>query len=77
MSEVSIHSLVPDSEALLALAPEELAGVVLQYLNSLSNSDSGQLNRYNISLPHTVQAYPSEHRDRRTARAQRVDAKQS
>ncbi len=64
MPEVSIHALLPDPEALLALAPEELAGVVLQYLNSLSHSNSGQLNRYNFSLPHTVQDYPSQYRDR-------------
>lgn len=63
MAEVSIHSLVPDAEALLALSPEELAGVVLQHLNSLSASSSGQLNRYNFSLPHTVQAYPAQQRD--------------
>jgi len=48
---------------LLALAPEELAGVVLQHLNSLSDSNSGQLNRFNFSQPHTVEAYPSEYRE--------------
>jgi len=63
MAEVSIHSLVPDAQALLALSPEELAGVVLQYLNSLSSSNSGQLNRYNFSLPHTVEGYTPQHRD--------------
>ena len=36
---VSIHSLVPDSKALLALEPEELAGVLMEHLNSLSPSD--------------------------------------
>lgn len=64
MPEVTIHSLVPDPEALLDLEPEELAGVVLQYLNSLPNSSRGQLNRYNFSLPHTVEQYPPEYRDR-------------
>jgi uncharacterized protein (TIGR02391 family) len=59
----TINSIIPDPEALLALEPEELAGVVLEYLNSLHPSDSGQLNRYNFSLPHTVQGYPSEYRD--------------
>jgi len=64
MPGVTIHSLVPDAEALLALEPEELAGVVLQYLNSLPSSNRGQLNRCNFSLPHTVQEYPSEYRER-------------
>src|SRR2546428_562774 len=63
MPEVSLYSLLPDPEALLALEPEELAGVVLQYLNSC-DSNSGQLNRYNFSLPHTVQQYPEQYRGR-------------
>lgn len=64
MPVVSIHMLLPDPEALLALAPEELAGVVLQYLNALSDPNSGLLNRYNFSLPHTVEGYPPQYRDR-------------
>ena len=59
----SIYSLMPDHEVLLALEPEELAGIVLEYLNSLSPRDSGQLNRYNFSLPHTVEGYPYEYQD--------------
>lgn len=58
----TIHALIPDPEALLSLEPEELAGVVLEYLNSISYSDSGQLNRYNFSLPHTVEGYPPSYR---------------
>ena len=41
----SINALIPDPEVLLALEPEELAGHVLEYLNSLSYADRGQLNR--------------------------------
>lgn len=59
-----IFSIIPDPEALLALEPEELAGVVLEYLNSLPHSESGQLNRYNFSLPHTVNEYPRQYQDR-------------
>ena len=55
----SIHSLMPDHEALLALEPEELAGVVLEYLHSFST----QLNRYNFSLSDTVEEYPHEYQD--------------
>ena len=57
----SIYSLMPDHEALLALEPEELAGIVLEYLNSLSTANRGQLNRYNFSLPHTVTEYPHQY----------------
>ena len=57
---MSIHSLIPDAPTLLALQPEELAGVVLEYLNSLPETAS-DLNRYNFSLPNTVQEYPREY----------------
>jgi uncharacterized protein (TIGR02391 family) len=63
MSRGNFHEMLPDPESLLALTREELAGVVLQYLNGLS-PDSGQLNRYNFSLPHTVEGYPQQYRDR-------------
>src|SRR6266849_4203377 len=56
----TISQLLPDPELLLSLEPEDLAGVVLDYLNSLSDEESGQLNRYNFSLPHTVAGYPPE-----------------
>ncbi|MBI4494769.1 MAG: TIGR02391 family protein [Chloroflexi bacterium] len=60
----TLASILPDPEALLELEPEELAGVVLEYLNALDAPDRGQLNRYNFGLPHTVQDYPSAYRDR-------------
>ena len=59
---MSIHSLVPDAEALLELDPEELAGIVMEHLNSLPASEQENLNRYNFGLEHTVQDYPSDHR---------------
>lgn len=59
----SIHALIPNPDDLLALEPEELAGVVLEHLNALS--DKGvQLNRYNFSLHHTVAEYPREYHAR-------------
>lgn len=57
---MSIHSLIPDAQALLALEPEELAGVLLEYLNSLPEN-APELNRYNFSMPHTVEQYPREY----------------
>ena len=59
-----LFSIIPDPETLLALEPEELAGVVLEYLNSLPESESRQLNRYNFSLPHTVQEYPRQYQNK-------------
>jgi uncharacterized protein (TIGR02391 family) len=59
---ISLHSLIPDPKALLELEPEELAGVILEYLNSLPEDSRGQLNRYNFSLSQTVEDYPTEYR---------------
>ena len=38
---MGIHSLIPDAQTLLALEPEELAGVVLQYLRPTLPSGPG------------------------------------
>lgn len=62
MAATPIWKIVPDPKILLALEPEEVAGVVLEYLNSLTEDDRGYLNRYNFSLPHTVNGYPEEYR---------------
>ena len=56
----TIYELIPDHELLLSLEPEELAGVVLEYLHSLPESDS-QFSFHNFSLSHTVAEYPGEH----------------
>ena len=59
-----IYDIIPDPEALLSLEPEELAGVVLEYLNSVDEKVSGDLNRYNFSLYHTVKDFPEKYRER-------------
>ncbi len=56
----TIYSLLPDADALLALEPEELAGIVLEHLNSINPRETGGLNRYNFSLIHTYEKYPRE-----------------
>lgn len=58
----SIFSILPDSEVLLALDPEELAGYLLEYLNSLTHLERGILNRYNFSL-HGAEGYPQQYRE--------------
>jgi len=54
---------LPDAKAILELEPEELAGYVLEYLNSLGSGEEGQLNCYNFSLPSNLQDFGPEHRD--------------
>lgn len=58
---MDIHDIIPDPNALLALEPEEIGGVILEYFNSLPETAKGPLNRHNFSLPHTVQNYPQEY----------------
>ena len=56
--------LVPDAKALLELEPEELAGVLMEYLNSLPPSEQRQrLNRNIICHVQTVQEYPQDQRE--------------
>ena len=59
----SLHSMIRDPEDLLSLEPEELAGVLLEHLNSLPERERGRLNRYNFSLHCTVADYPENYHD--------------
>ena len=58
---VSLYSLVSDAKALLELEPEELAGVLMEYLNSLPPSEQREQNRHNFVLL-TGQEYPQDQR---------------
>ena len=64
MSEVTFYKLVPDPEVVLAMEPEDLAGLVLQVLNSLAKKNSDRISRYNFNLLHTVRDYPHEFKER-------------
>ena len=57
-SRTPLHGMLPNAEDVLALEPEELAGYMLEWFNSVPNL---QLSRYNISLDHCVQDYPERH----------------
>lgn len=61
--EKKLHSIIPDPKAVLSLEPEELAGAILEVLNSVDRSTRGKLNRYNFSLTHNFQEYPREYWD--------------
>ena len=58
---MSIDTLIPNYETLLNLEPEELAGIVLEYLSLPEMSN--KLNSYNFGLPDTVKAYPRDVQD--------------
>jgi hypothetical protein len=62
---VTVHQIVPSPETLLALEPEELAGVLLEYLNSWDLSKRGQgLHRSHLDGPDVVTTYPPQFHDR-------------
>ena len=58
---MSLYSLVSDAKALLELEPEELAGVLMEHLNSLPPAEQRQrLNRDIYGHVDTVQKYPPD-----------------
>src|SRR5882672_10158906 len=59
----TLYSLIPDPAVVLGLEPEELAGYLIEYLNSLPPFEQANLNRYNFSLDHTFQEYPQPSRN--------------
>jgi uncharacterized protein (TIGR02391 family) len=60
----SIVSMIPDLDAAFQLEPEELAGIVIQYLNSLPPNDQQQLNRHNFLTFWGVQDCPRQELER-------------
>jgi uncharacterized protein (TIGR02391 family) len=58
----TIYSIITDPEVVLTLEPEELAGVVIEYLNSLP-AGSSQLNRHNFVQQSTVREYPPNYQE--------------
>lgn len=56
-----LFDIFQDADALLSLEPEEVAGIVLEYLNSLDDYHANQLlNTHNFSAIETVDGYPQE-----------------
>ena len=60
----SIISMLPNVESVLELEPEELAGVLIEFLNSLSPFEQQQLNRHNFLIGEAIRGYPPESQDR-------------
>lgn len=62
MSE--IYSIFPDPDALLALEPEEVGGILLQRLNSSTEEEQKHLNFFIFSSRHSVKKYPKKYQDK-------------
>lgn len=56
----TIYSIIPNPEDLLAMEPEEIAGIVLEHLNA---AYPGEVNLQTFSSVTTVKEYPPEYRD--------------
>lgn len=59
MSITPLHSMLPNAESVLALEPEELAGYMLEWFNSVQ----GPFSHHNISLEQNVQDYPQHYHE--------------
>jgi len=59
----SLISMLPDSASVLVLEPEELAGVLLEYFNSMTPQEQFQLNRHNFLMSPEVLAYGKDPHD--------------
>ena len=51
----TLYDLIPDPAVVLGLEPEELAGHLIEYLNSLPAFNQANLNRYNFNLDDNLQ----------------------
>ncbi len=60
----SMLALIPDVNSALQLEPEELAGLLIAYLNSIGTGMQQQLNRYNFLTHWGLQDYPRDTHDR-------------
>jgi hypothetical protein len=51
-----LYSLIPVAQEVLAMEPEELAAVILEYW--ITHPESANINRYNHGLLYNVDEYP-------------------
>ena len=57
----SIYALIPEHETLLGLEPEELAGIVLEHLNSQVTKERALVGCGNLIAPETLRDYPYDY----------------
>jgi hypothetical protein len=60
---MKLHDLVPDADTLLALEPEELAGILLEHLHRIAPQARGQFHQSSVLLGHSVAEYPERKRE--------------
>lgn len=58
-----LFDIFPDHDALPAPEPEEVAGDVIEFLNSNEESQPSLFNSHNFRLPGTVEGYPKGKKD--------------
>jgi uncharacterized protein (TIGR02391 family) len=58
----SLIGMLPDVNSILQLEPEELAGVLIEYFNSLTPQEQSQLNRHNFLTYWGLDGFPQEAR---------------
>lgn len=59
----TLYDLIPDADAVLALEPEELAGLSLELILSLPPSSGSRLHPSNFASPDTIGQFPQEKRN--------------
>jgi hypothetical protein len=60
----SIYAIEPDPEKLLALSPREIAGIIMEHLNSGDMHEKEKINRGNFSNQHSFEQYPYDQREK-------------
>lgn len=60
----SLIEMLPDVNSVIQLEPEELAGVLIEHLNSLTPQELWQLNRHNFLTSGAILSYPQDAREK-------------
>jgi hypothetical protein len=58
----TLADLIPDASSVLALEPEELAGVALELLMSSGSNEPSRLHPLSFTNPKTIGKYPEAHK---------------
>ena len=59
----TLHDLIPDPQSILALEPEELAGLALELISSSEPNAPSRLHPTSFTSPETLGAFPQEIRE--------------
>ena len=70
----TLADLIPDPSAVLALEPEELAGIALELLTSSGPNEPSRLHPSSITSPQTIGKYPDGQRQEGIGRREAAKA---